>query len=219
MTRPQPAQTLAAIEASAVVAVIRMNDPARLNDVVAALVEGGVRALELTMTVPGAVDHIRRLAPTLPDGFLLGAGTVTDPDTVARVVDAGATFVVSPVFRPGVLRAAEAHNVLAAPGCFTPTEILDAHEAGARLVKVFPASSLGPRYFKDVHGPLPDVKLMPTGGVTVENAGEWIAAGAVAVGIGTALLDSKAIAEGRYDVIVERSRTMLANIARARGLS
>lgn len=214
-----PEQTLAGIQAGGVVAVIRMNDPSRMADLVAALVEGGVRALEVTMTVPGAVEHIRRIAPTLPAGFLLGAGTVTDPDTVARVADAGATFIVSPVFRPALLKAADAHGILAAPGCFSPTEVLDAWDAGARVVKVFPATTLGPGYLKDLRGPMPHVKLMPTGGVTVENAGDWIAAGAVAVGIGTALLDTKAIAEGRFEVIVARSRTIVTNVRLARGVS
>lgn len=216
--RSSPEQTLAGIEAGGVVAVIRMTDPSRLADVVAALVEGGVRALEVTMTVPGAVEHIRRIAQTLPAGFALGAGTVTDADTVARIAAAGATFIVSPVFRPAVLEAAAAHDLLAAPGCFSPTEVLDAWEGGARLVKVFPATALGPGYLKDLRGPMPHVKLMPTGGVTVENAGEWIAAGAVAVGIGTSLLDAKAIAEGRFDVIVEKSRAIVANVRRARGM-
>jgi len=215
--KPSPTETLAGIEDAGVVAVIRMNDPSRLGDVVAALVEGGVRALEVTMTVPGAVDHIRRIAPTLPAGFLLGAGTVTDPDTVARVVDAGARFIVSPVFRPALLKAAAAHDILAAPGCFSPTEVLEAWEGGAQLVKVFPATTLGPGYLKDLRGPMPYLKLMPTGGVTVENAGDWIAAGAVAVGIGTSLLDAKAIADGRFDVIVDKSRTIVANVRRARG--
>lgn len=212
-----PEDTLAGIEEAGVVAVIRMNDPSRMGDVVAALVEGGVRALEVTMTVPGAVEHIRRIAPTLPPGFLLGAGTVTDPDTVARVVDAGARFIVSPVFRPALLKAAAAHGVLAAPGCFSPTEVLEAWDAGAKLVKVFPATALGPGYLKDLRGPMPYLKLMPTGGVTVENAGDWITAGAVAVGIGSALLASKAIAEGRFDVIVANSRAIVANVRRARG--
>lgn len=214
-----PSATLAAIEDSGVVAVIRMTDPARMSDVVAALVAGGVRTMEVTMTVPGAVDHIRRLAPTLPAGFLLGAGTVTDADTVARVVDAGATFIVSPVFRRDVIDAAAARNVLAAPGCLTPSEVLDAWEAGAGLVKVFPATALGPGYLRDLHGPMPQVKLMPTGGVTVENAGDWISAGAVAVGVGTSLLDTRAIAEGRFDVIAERGRAIVANVQRARGRS
>lgn len=216
MSLPSPDSVLAAIEDAGVVAVIRMTDPSRMADVVAALVEGGVKALEVTMTVPGAVEHIRKLAPTLPPGFLLGAGTVTDSETVARVVDAGASFLVSPVLRRSVIAAAAERNVLAIPGCFSPTEVLDAWDAGARLVKIFPATALGPGYLKDLHGPLPYVKLMPTGGVTVDNAGDWIAAGAVAVGVGTSLLDSKAIAVGQFGVIVANGRKIVENVRRAR---
>jgi 2-dehydro-3-deoxyphosphogluconate aldolase / (4S)-4-hydroxy-2-oxoglutarate aldolase len=206
----------AAIEATGVVAVVRLADPSRLADVVGALVDGGVRTLEITMTVPGAVEHIRRLAPTLPAGFILGAGTVTDAETATRVIDAGAAFIVSPVFRPDVLATAHAADVLAIPGCFSPTEILDAWEAGAGLIKVFPATALGPGYLRDLRGPLPQVKLVPTGGVTVDNAGDWIAAGAVAVGIGTALVDTQAIADGRFGVIADRARRLVDNIARAK---
>lgn len=211
-----PASVLAALEDAGVVAVIRMKDPARLADVAAALVDGGVKALEVTMTVPGAVDAIRALAPRLPPGFLIGAGTVTDAETTVRVIDAGASFVVSPVLRRQVIEAAAARDVLAVPGCFSPTEVLDAWDAGAGLVKIFPATALGPGYLKDLHGPLPQVKLMPTGGVTVDNAGDWIAAGAVAVGVGTSLLDSKAMADGRYEVIVANGKQIVANVARAR---
>ena len=133
----------------------------------------------------------------MPAGFLFGAGTVLDAETAARVIDAGAQFIVSPVYRRSLIEACHARGVPVTPGCFTPTEILDAWEAGADIVKVFPATALGPGYIKDVRAPLPQVKLMPTGGVTVENAGEWIKAGAVAVGVGTALLDTKAIESRR----------------------
>src|SRR5205807_6216827 len=181
-----------------------------------ALAEGGVRALEVTMTVPGAVELIRQLAPTLPAGFLLGAGTVTDPDTATAVIDAGASFVVSPVFRPDVIAACHRRDVVAMPGCFSPTEILAAHDAGADIVKVFPATALGPQFIRDVRAPLPQVKLMPTGGVTLDNAGDWIRAGAVAVGIGSALVDTKAIEEGRFDVITANARRVIASVANAR---
>jgi 2-dehydro-3-deoxyphosphogluconate aldolase/(4S)-4-hydroxy-2-oxoglutarate aldolase len=214
--RSLPAATAAALEAAGVVAVIRIKDPSRLADLIGALIEGGVTALEVTMTVPGAVDLIRRTARTLPPGFLLGAGTVTDPDTVAQVAEAGASFVVSPVFRESVVRAAHAQGIAALP-CFTPTEIFTAWEAGADIVKVFPATTLGPRYLTDLRGPLPHLRLMPTGGVTVENAGEWIAAGAVAVGAGTALLDAAAIAAGDWPVIAGRARRIVANVREARG--
>jgi 2-dehydro-3-deoxyphosphogluconate aldolase / (4S)-4-hydroxy-2-oxoglutarate aldolase len=210
------ARVVAQIEQLGVVAVIRMKDPARLRAVVDALMQGGVRALEVTMTVPNAVGLIRELAPTLPDGFLLGAGTVVDGDTARAVIDAGAQFVVGPVLRPDVIRVCHERDVAAMPGCFSPTEILAAHDLGADIVKVFPATMLGPQFIKDVRAPLPQVKLMPTGGVTLDNAGDWIRAGAVAVGIGSALVDAKAIDAGRLDVITSNAQRVVASVAAAR---
>lgn len=210
------AATVRAIEQFGIVAVIRLKDPARVRGVVDALAAGGVRALEVTMTVPRAVELIRELAPTMPDGFLLGAGTVTDVATARAVIDAGAAFIVGPVFRPDVIAACHDRDVPAIPGCFSPTEILAAHEAGADLVKVFPATALGPTFIRDVRAPLPQVKLMPTGGVTIENAGEWIRAGAAAVGVGSALLDNKAIDSGRFEVITANAQRVVANVAAAR---
>src|SRR5260370_21842177 len=216
MTTGGRAAVVRALESMGVVAVIRLKDPARLRAVVDALAEGGVRALEVTMTVPGAVGLIRELAPTLPDGFLLGAGTVIDSDTARAVIDAGARFVVAPVFRPDVIRACHDRDLAAMPGCFSPTEILAAHESGADIVKVFPATMLGPQFIRDVRAPLPQVKLMPTGGVTLDNTGDWIRAGAVAVGLGSALLDARAIEDGRFEIIAANARRALAGVAAAR---
>ena len=210
------AATALRLEQLGVVAVIRLKDPDTLHAVVDALAAGGVRALEVTMTVPRAVELIGELAPTLPDGFLLGAGTVTDARTARAVIDAGAAYIVSPVFRPEVIAACHEHQVPAIPGCLTPTEILAAHEAGADIIKVFPATALGPQYIKDVRAPLPQVKLMPTGGVTPDNAGDWIRAGAVAVGIGSALVDAKAIDAGRFDLIRSNAERVVASVASAR---
>jgi len=210
------AAVTARIEELGVVAVIRLKDPGKLRAVVDAMAEGGVRALEVTMTVPGAVDLIRTLAASLPDGFLLGAGTVTDPATARAVIDAGARFVVGPVFRPDVIAACHERDVPVMPGCFSPTEILAAHECGADIIKVFPATMLGPQFLRDVRAPLPQVKLMPTGGVTLDNAGDWIRAGAVAVGLGSSLLDATAIESDRFDVITANARKVVANIAAAR---
>jgi 2-dehydro-3-deoxyphosphogluconate aldolase/(4S)-4-hydroxy-2-oxoglutarate aldolase len=204
------------IEQIGVVAVIRLRDPGKLRAVVDALAEGGVRVLEVTMTVPGAIDLIRQLAPSLPQGFLLGAGTVTDADTARAVIDAGATFVVGPVFRRDVLAMCHERDVPALPGCFSPTEILDAHEAGADIVKVFPATMLGAQFIRDVRAPMPQLKLMPTGGVTLDNAGDWIRAGAVAVGVGSALVDAAAIASGQFEVIAANARRVLASVNAAR---
>ena len=201
-----------AIEAMRVVAVIRLRDAAKLRAVVDALAAGGVRAVEVTMTVPNAIGLIREIAGSLPAGFLLGAGTVTDGDTARAVIDAGAQFVVSPVFRQEVLRACQERDIAVMPGCFSPTEILAAHDAGADIIKVFPATMLGPQFIRDVRAPLPQVKLMPTGGVTIENAGEWIRAGAVAVGIGSALVDAGAIDRGEFGVITDKARRVLASV-------
>jgi 2-dehydro-3-deoxyphosphogluconate aldolase/(4S)-4-hydroxy-2-oxoglutarate aldolase len=168
------------------------------------------------MTVPRAVELIAHIAPKLPSEFLLGAGTVIDAQTARQVIDAGARFIVSPVFKPEVIDVCRERDVVAAPGCLTPTEILSAWEAGADVVKVFPATVLGPGYLKDVLAPLPQVKLMPTGGVTKENAGDWIKAGAVALGVGTSMVDAKAVAERRFDVVTENARHFVNAVKQAR---
>jgi 2-dehydro-3-deoxyphosphogluconate aldolase/(4S)-4-hydroxy-2-oxoglutarate aldolase len=209
-------QTIRAIEAHGIVAIIRLPDAARVRAVVNALIEGGIKALEVTMSVPGAVALIREIAPTLPAGFLLGAGTVVDAGTARAVVDAGARFVVSPVFRVDVVAACHERGVPALPGCFSPTEILDAHDAGADIIKVFPATTVGPQYIRDLRAPLPQLKLMPTGGVTPANAGDWIRAGAAAIGIGSALVDAGAIARGEWRAVSERARQTVASVDAAR---
>ena len=206
-----------AIESAGVVAVIRLTDATHLRAVAEALAEGGVRAIEVTMTVPRAVALIEELAAGLPKELLLGAGTVLDAETARQVIQAGARFVVSPVFKPELIEAGHRSDVPVMPGCFTPTEILTAWEAGADIVKVFPATALGPAFFKDIRGPLPQVRLMPTGGVTRENAGDWIRAGAVAIGAGTALVDPKAVTERRFDLITANARHFIEAVQLARG--
>lgn len=205
-----------AIEATGVVAVVRLDDAAAGAAVARALAAGGVTAIEVTMTVPNAVRLIAELSASLGDDILVGAGTVLDVATAREVIQAGARFVVSPVFRPAVVAACHELAVPAMPGCFSPTEILSAWEAGADVVKVFPATALGPTFFKDIRGPLPHVKLMPTGGVTRANAGEWIRAGAVAIGVGTALVDKQAVAERRFDTIRENAAHFVAAVRDAR---
>ena len=193
-----------------------MKDPAKLRAVFDALAEGGVRAIEVTMTVPGAVALIGQLAAALPAGILLGAGTVIDGETARAVIDAGARFIVSPVFRREVVAVCMERGVAACPGCLSPTEILDAHEMGADIVKVFPATALGPQYIRDLRAPMPQLKLMPTGGVSLDNAGDWIRAGAVAVGVGSSLLDARAIDEDRLEVIAGNARRIVASVSAAR---
>ena len=206
-------QVLAGIVKAKVVAVIRLKDAARLAEVAAALSRGGVTALEVTMTVPGAVEIIREMARTKAPGTLVGAGTVLDAGTATDVIAAGADFVVSPITDPETIRACGEAGVLVVPGAFTPTEIVAAWNAGAGLVKVFPATSLGPQFVRDMRGPLPHIRLMPTGGVTLENAREFLAAGAAAVGIGTALVDAKSVESGDWEALESRARQLIASLA------
>jgi 2-dehydro-3-deoxyphosphogluconate aldolase/(4S)-4-hydroxy-2-oxoglutarate aldolase len=168
------------------------------------------------MTVPGAVEIIRHLSTAVPPDVLIGAGTVVDEVTANQVIDAGATFVVGPVLNLGVISLCRKRDVAVMPGCYTPTEILTAWNAGADIIKVFPATTLGPKYLKDLRGPFPDIRLMPTGGVTIDNVGEWITAGACAVGVGSDLLDKKAIDEERYEVLTERASRMVQNFLTAK---
>lgn len=205
-------EVLGAILETRVVAVIRMKDAARLAGVAAALGRGGVRALEITMTVPGAVGIIREMAGSKAPGTLVGAGTVLDAGTAKDVIAAGADFVVSPITDMETVKVCRDAGVLVAPGAFTPTEIVAAWRAGADIVKVFPATSLGPQFCRDLRGPLPEVRLMPTGGVTVENARDFIAAGAAAVGLGTALVDAKAVEAGDWEALEARARRLLASL-------
>jgi 2-dehydro-3-deoxyphosphogluconate aldolase/(4S)-4-hydroxy-2-oxoglutarate aldolase len=205
-------KVLEGILAAKVIAVIRMKDAARLAAAAEALRRGGVTALEITMTVPGAVDIIREMARTKEPGALVGAGTVLDAGTATDVIAAGADFVVSPILDPDMVMACREAGVLVAPGAFTPTEIVAAWRAGADIVKVFPATSLGPQFFRDLRGPLPQIRLMPTGGVTIENARDFLAAGACAVGIGTALVDAKAVEAGDWEALESRARRLVGSI-------
>jgi 2-dehydro-3-deoxyphosphogluconate aldolase/(4S)-4-hydroxy-2-oxoglutarate aldolase len=210
--------SVSAIESTGVVAVVRLNDAGVFREVSAALIEGGVRAIEVTMTVPRAVALIESLAVSGPGDLIVGAGTVLDAETARQVILAGARFVVGPVLRPAVIELGHRYDVAVIPGCFTPTEILTAWEGGADIVKVFPATALGPAFFRDVRGPLPQVRLMPTGGVTRENAGDWIAAGAVAIGVGTALVDAKAVSARRVDLLSANARHFIDAVRVARAV-
>lgn len=205
-------QALDAILAAKAVAVIRMKDAGRLAETAAALGRGGVTAVEITMTVPRAVEIIREMARAKAPGTIVGAGTVLDAATAADVIAAGADFVVSPITDMATIQACRAAGVLVAPGAFTPTEIVAAWRAGADIVKVFPATSLGPQFFKDMRGPLPQVRLMPTGGVTIESARDFLAAGACAVGIGTALVDAKMVEAADWAGLEARARRLVASL-------
>ena len=210
-------QIVEMIEKSGVVVVMRLDRSDQLDKIIDALANGGVRVLEITMTMPNAVDIIRNISKTLSDEFLIGAGTVLYPETARRVIAAGAEFIVSPVFNPNVIKVAHEYDKVVLPGAFSATEILTAWNAGADIVKVFPATVVGPKYFKDIHGPLPQVKLIPTGGVTVDNAEEFIRCGAVCLGVGSALLDKQMIKNQDWVGIEKRAKEFNTAVKRGRG--
>jgi 2-dehydro-3-deoxyphosphogluconate aldolase/(4S)-4-hydroxy-2-oxoglutarate aldolase len=193
-----------------VVAILRAEDAARAEEVVDVLLENGIRSLELTLTTRGALEVIERLAAKVPDGTDLGMGTVLSADEVDRAVDAGARFVVSPSVVPAVIEAATRHGIASYPGAFTPTEIHTAWCAGASAVKLFPGGALGPGYLKAVRAPLPDIPLVPTGGVDVEAVGAWLDAGAVAVGLGGPLIGDALSPGGDLEALAERARVVCA---------
>ena len=208
--------TVDALIHAGAVAVLRLPDASRGESVVHALLAGGVRAIEVTMTTAGALDLIAALSTSFGDALLLGAGSVLTSDSARRAIDAGARFIVSPVLDETVIATAHAGGIPALPGAFTPTEIMRAHRAGADLVKVFPADSLGPAYIRSVLAPLPYLELMPTGGVTPDNVGAWIAAGAVTVGLGSALVSPTLVSAADFAGISARARRVTDGIALAR---
>lgn len=199
-----------------IVAVIRASSSSELMDVIAALKAGGVRAIEVTMTTPNALDVIRETTERFGSDVLVGVGSVLDAQTARMAMLAGAEFVVGPVLNLDMIRLCRRYDKIVVPGAFTPTEILTAWETGADVVKVFPATKLGPSFFKDVLGPLPQVRLTPTGGVTAETAPEFIRAGAVFVGAGSALVDKRAVADRRFDVITQTAERFISAIKAAR---
>lgn len=209
-------RTVDAVVARGAVAVVRLPDAALALDAIRAIQAGGVTAIELTLTTPDALRIIEELARWADDDIVIGAGSVLDVDAARQAVDAGAAFVVSPVFQPEVVAESHRLGVPAMPGAFTPTEILRAHQAGADVVKVFPADTLGPAYLKGVLAPMPFLRLMPTGGVTASNVGDWLRAGAAAVGLGSALVDPKLVAARDFDALTARARQVCAGVAGAR---
>jgi 2-dehydro-3-deoxyphosphogluconate aldolase/(4S)-4-hydroxy-2-oxoglutarate aldolase len=213
MTRQQMVQK---IEEVGAVAVIRMADSEKLKKVAEAIHAGGISIIEITMTTPNALAVIADLAASMADIIEVGVGSVLDAETAQRAVDAGARYVVSPVFKPEIIETAHASDVPAMPGAFSPTEIQLAHEAGADVVKVFPADIVGMAFFKGIKAPMPHLKLMPTGGVSLTNAGEWLKSGACAVGVGSALLNKQAINEGNWPQLTKNAMTLKASIETGR---
>src|SRR3954469_23256475 len=199
-----------------IVAVVRAPDPAGLVEVIRALAAGGVTVAEVTLTVPNALDVVREAKKALGNSVLLGAGTVLDVETCRAALLAGAEFIVAPTLNLDVIRLCRRYDKLVMPGAFTPTEVLAAWEAGADIVKVFPADVVGPAFFKALRGPLPQVKLMPTGGVDLNTAGEFLKAGAVCLGVGGQLVDPKLVAAGDYARITATAKQYVEIVKRHR---
>jgi 2-dehydro-3-deoxyphosphogluconate aldolase / (4S)-4-hydroxy-2-oxoglutarate aldolase len=193
--------TLKRILDGGVVAIVRSESSESLVKVVEALAEGGVTAAEITFTVPDAVDVIRDARRQIGDALVLGAGTVLDPETARAALLAGAEYLVSPNVNPDVIRLCRRYDKAVMPGAFTPTEVVTAWETGADVVKIFPADAVGPAYLKALRGPLPQIKLMPTGGVDLTTAEAFLKAGACCLGVGGSLVEPKAVAARDFDRI------------------
>jgi len=202
---------------SGVIAVVRLTEAVRLGLAARALAAGGVGAVEVTLTTPGAIDAIADLASDKAlAGCVIGAGTVLDESAARSVMDAGARFVVSPTLDPSVIRACRDREIPCMPGAFTPTELLEAWRAGAPVVKLFPASAVGTGYIRDVLAPLPFLRLVPSGGVSLENAADWIRAGAAAVSVGSALVSAALLANASTAELTARARSFVERVAEAR---
>ncbi len=196
-----------------IVAVVRSPDGDQLVEVCRALADGGVTVVEITMTVPKALDVVRQVRQALGDRLLLGAGTILDPETARAALLAGAEYLVAPALNLDVIRLCRRYDKLVMPGALTPTEILAAWEAGADIVKVFPAEVVGPAFFRAMRGPLPQIRLMPTGGVDLTTAAEFLKAGACCLGVGSHLVEPKAVAERDFDRIRELARQYVAVVS------
>ena len=184
---------------------------------VEAIYRGGIRAAEITMTVPGAVKALEKLADQFGDRIMLGAGTVLDPETARICMLAGAQFFVTPNLRIATIEMVHRYSKVILPGALTPTEVLTAWEAGADAVKIFPCGNVGgPKYIKALKGPLPQIDMVPTGGVNLETTADFLRAGACAVAVGGELVDAKTVQEGRFEVFEDRARQYLAEVKKAR---
>jgi 2-dehydro-3-deoxyphosphogluconate aldolase/(4S)-4-hydroxy-2-oxoglutarate aldolase len=202
-----------------VVAIVRFDRPEELIEVARAIKAGGVDVVEFTMTTPDALAILSAGAEEFGDEVLLGAGTVLDPETARAAILAGAKYIISPTLNPRMIELCRRYGVIVVPGALTPTEVLTAWELGADLVKVFPAGAMGPGYLKDILSPLPQVRLMAVGGVSVSNVAQFIQAGATAVAAGSSLVDSKAVAERDFARLSEISRQFVTTIKEARELA
>ena len=196
-----------------IVAIVRLDDLSTAKFITDALIEGGIRAIEFTLTNPDAAATIADMRKVVDDATAIGAGSVVTAEQVKQVADAGAQFVVSPVCKREVIDACLSLQLPTMPGAFTPSEIQQAWDWGACAVKVFPAGHLGPRYFKDVLAPLPHLRLMPTGGVNLENLRDWLDHGAFALGVGSSLINNEAVADRDWARLRQNARRYVNRLA------
>jgi 2-dehydro-3-deoxyphosphogluconate aldolase / (4S)-4-hydroxy-2-oxoglutarate aldolase len=209
--------TLKRILDGGIVAVVRADSGERLAQVVKALADGGVTAAEITFTVPDAVGVIRRVREELGDSVVLGAGTVLDPETARAALLAGAEYIVAPTVNVDVIRLCRRYDKVVMPGALTPTEVVSAWEAGADVVKIFPSDLGGPGYLKALRGPLPQIKMMPTGGVDLSTAEAFLKAGACCLGVGGSLVEPNAVATGDFTRLRELAIQFSSIVRRFRG--
>ena len=209
-------QQIHLIEETGIIAIVRLDKPDELVHVARAISDGGIKVIEFTMTTPGALRVLETAASEFGDQVLLGAGTVLDPETARAAILAGAEFIVSPTLNHSVIELCHRYSKVCIPGAYTPTEILSAWQSGADFVKVFPAEALGPQFIKAIRAPLPQVKLIPVGGVTLETIPAYIQAGVTAVAVGSNLAPKKMVAERRFDEIRELAKQFVDVIKKAR---
>lgn len=211
------AATVSRLETSGLVAVIRADSPDQLVDVCQALRDGGVDVSEITMTTPGALDAIHQATSRLGKDCLIGVGSVLDPETARAAILAGAQFIVAPTLNLSVIEMAHRYGKPVIPGGMTPTEIMAAWQAGADLVKVFPANLFGPTYFRDLLAPMPQLKLTPTGGVDLKTVGDWLKAGAACLGVGSALVKKDLIKSRDWKALSALSAQFVEAVKQGRG--
>ena len=204
------------IRKSGVIAIMRAKSSDQLIAAAEAIRAGGVRAIEVTFTTPGALQVIEQASRKYGDEILFGAGSVLDPETARTAILAGAAFIVAPTLNPRVIELCARYSVPVMPGCYTPTEILTAWEAGADMVKLFPASVGGPDFVKAVLAPLPQVEIVPVGGVELDNAAEFIRSGAAALGVGSSLVNQKLLDSGDFPELTRRAAAFLAEVVKGR---
>ena len=213
----QKSEVIEQIRKTGIVPVIRVESADKAREMIDAIMEGGIRIFEITMTVPNALELIRTLVDRLGNDSIIGAGTVLDAEAARRCIDAGSQFIVSPVLEMDIIDVCRREDRAVFPGALTPTEILSAWRAGADAVKVFPASAVGgPSYLRSIKGPLPDIELMPTGGVSLATMGEYLRAGAIAVGVGGELTDVRTLKNGQTKDLTRIAKEFVQEVQEAR---